>query len=380
METRIIITGGKALRGGRFDEEPVVISGGQIVGSLDGSDLHIDATGKLVLPGLVDIHGDAFERQIMPRPGVTFELGMALAETDRQLVSNGITTAFHAVTWSWEPGLRGADSTRAIVDAIKRIGPYLAADTRIHLRQETFNLDGETELLDWLATGRIDLLAFNDHMSGTITARSRPDKLAVMVQRSRMTAEQFGALVDRTYARKNEVSGSIARLAAACRQADVALLSHDDMSADQRSWYRTLGCRIAEFPINEATAASAANHGDDIVFGAPNVIRGGSHTGCPGAADMVERGMCSILASDYYYPSLLAAPFVLTREHGMPLEQAWPLVSSNAARAAGLRDRGQLAPGQRADVVIVDQARARAALTIAAGKIVYCADASLLGF
>lgn len=379
MAKDIIIAGGQALRAGRFDDEPVSISGGEIADKAGPAAFYINAAGKLVLPGLVDIHGDAFERQIMPRPGVTFDLGMALAETDRQLVSNGITTAFHGITWSWEPGLRGADSTRAIVDAIEHIRPNLDADTRIHLRQETFNLDAEVELLDWIEKGRIDLLAFNDHMSGTITARLRPDKLAVMVQRSGMTAENFGALVDRTYARKYEVPGSIERLAAASRDAAVALLSHDDMSPEQRSWYRTLGSRVAEFPINEATAEAAASSGDDIVFGAPNVIRGGSHTGCPGAGEMVEHGVCSILASDYYYPSLLAAPFVLNRNHGVPLERAWPLVSANAARAAGLPDRGRLAPGQRADIVVVDPARARALLTIAGGKIVYCADTSLLG-
>ena len=126
----------------------------------------IDATGLLVLPGIVDIHGDAFERQMMPRPRVAFPLDIALLESDRQAVSNGITTVFHGVTWSWEPGLRGAENARAILAGIERIRPRLGADTRYHLRHETYNLDAEPEINEWLADRRIDAIAFNDHMSG----------------------------------------------------------------------------------------------------------------------------------------------------------------------------------------------------------------------
>jgi alpha-D-ribose 1-methylphosphonate 5-triphosphate diphosphatase len=373
----LVISGGCVLRPGGFDTEPLCIAGGSIAERCSGAARRIDATGKLVLPGLVDVHGDAFERQIMPRPGVTFDLGMAFAETDRQLVANGITTAFHGVTWSWEAGLRGTESTRAIVDAIEAVRPRLAADTFIHLRHETFNLDAEAELLDWIGSRRLDLLAFNDHMSDAIAARSRPHRLAEMVQRSGLTPDSFGSLAERTYARREEVPGSICRLAHACREAGIAMLSHDDRTPNQRGWYRDLGCRIAEFPVNESTAAAAAASGDGIVFGAPNVVRGRSHnTGYPRAADMVQRRMCSILTSDYYYPALLAAPFILEKRNAVPLESIWPLVSGNPARAVGLHDRGDLSPGKRADVILVEASgdRPRAAMTIATGRIVHCTD------
>jgi alpha-D-ribose 1-methylphosphonate 5-triphosphate diphosphatase len=109
-----------------------------------GSAVEIDAEGLLVLPGLVDIHGDAFERQIMPRPGVSFDLDLALDDTDRQLAANGITTAFHGVTCSWEPGLRGVATVRRLIRAIasRRDG---RVDGRVHLRHETFNLEAEAE-------------------------------------------------------------------------------------------------------------------------------------------------------------------------------------------------------------------------------------------
>jgi alpha-D-ribose 1-methylphosphonate 5-triphosphate diphosphatase len=380
MTMDLLISGGRVLRPGGFDEAELRIGGSFIAEPSDGLAQRINASGKLVLPGVVDVHGDAFERQIMPRPGVVFGLDMALAETDRQLVANGITTAFHGVTCSWEPGLRGIDSTRALVEAVAAARPRLAVDTYIHLRHETYNLDAETELHDWIIARHVDLVAFNDHMADTIAAEARPDKLFVMVQRSGLSMESFGALVQRISDGRDEVPASIRRLAQSCRKAGIAMLSHDDMTPAQRNWYRDLGCRVAEFPVNESTAAAAAAGGDEIVFGAPNVVRGGSQTGRLAVADMVQRGLCSILASDYYYPALLAAPFILGQRNGISLKTAWPLVSGNPARAVGLHDRGELTPGKRADVIVVDVSgeQPRAAMTIVAGRIVHCADPDLL--
>ncbi|MFV0298292.1 MAG: alpha-D-ribose 1-methylphosphonate 5-triphosphate diphosphatase [Hyphomicrobiaceae bacterium] len=341
----------------------------------------MDASGLLVLPGLIDVHGDAFERQIMPRPGVGFALDLALMETDRQMAANGITTAFHGVTRSWEPGLRDLAHARGLLEAMERLGPHLTVDTRFHLRHETFTLDDEDEILDWIGSRRIGALAFNDHMTGTIKVRHRPDKMAKMVERSGLGAVEFGKLVDRVAARADEVPASIERLAAAAQATGVPAMSHDDMSVAQRCWYRSLGVGIAEFPLTDEVAAAASRSGEPVVFGAPNVVRGGSHTGCPDAAQMVLKGWGSVLASDYFYPALLQAPFILQRRHGLPLEQAWRVVSANAALALGLTDRGEIVPGKRADLVVVQATPdlpARVVATIADGRLVYLADGGLL--
>ncbi len=342
----------------------------------------LDATGLLVLPGLVDVHGDAFERQIMPRPGVGFALDAALLETDRQLVANGITTAFHGVTRSWEPGLRDAAHARGLLEAMERLAPHLAADTRFHLRHETFNLDGEDEIAGWLESRRVGVIAFNDHMTGTIKVRHRPDKMAKMVERSGLDAKAFDALVERVSARADEVPASIERLAAAAKAAGVPAMSHDDMSIAQRRWFGGLGVTVAEFPLTDEVAQAAAGEGTPIVFGAPNVVRGGSHTGCPDAAEMVRRGWCSVLASDYYYPALMQAPFILSRRGDVAFAAAWALVSHHAAAAVGLCDRGRIGDGLRGDVVLVEAAGerpARAVATIADGGLVHLADGSRLG-
>jgi alpha-D-ribose 1-methylphosphonate 5-triphosphate diphosphatase len=378
--TDIFIEGGRVLLGGEVLEASLAVADGRIrdVGTGRRGPLGLDARGLLVLPGIVDLHGDAFERQMMPRPGVDFPIDIALIDSDRQIIANGITTVFHGTTWSWEPGLRSGENAEKLIDAIEAMRPQLVADTRFHLRHETYNLDAEEKIGEWLAAGRVDLFAFNDHMDITTTLRNKPRKRAAMVERTGLSDEAFDRLVEKVLSRGGEVPGSIARLAAVAREANVRMLSHDDKTPAERKAFRALGAAIAEFPVNEETAREAAVGGDAIVFGAPNVVRGGSHTGWTKAADMIAKGLCSVLASDYYYPAPLLAPFRLAADGVLPLAKAWDLVSSAPARAAGLTDRGTLGEASRADIVLVDDQlalRPRIVAVIVAGRMAYLADA-----
>jgi alpha-D-ribose 1-methylphosphonate 5-triphosphate diphosphatase len=380
----ILIEGGRTLLGDRIVDASLSIADGAIVAvdcPAGRASLTIDARDLLVLPGIVDLHGDAFERQMMPRPGVHFPIDVALLDSDRQAISNGITTVFHATTWSWEPGLRSGDNARGLIEAIETLRPRLAADTRFHLRHETYNLDAENEISEWLSTGRIDLLAFNDHMDSTIASLAKPQKRNRMVERTGLSSEAFDELVARILARAADVSGSISRLAKVAREAGIRMLSHDDDSPATRRSFRAAGVTIAEFPINEETAREAASAGDAIVFGAPNVVRGGSHTGWTKASDMIAKGLCSVLASDYYYPAPLIAAFRLAADGALPLPQAWRLISTAPARAAGLGDRGILGERQRADVVLVDDRipmRPRIVAVFAAGRLVHLTETGRL--
>ncbi|MBV9564682.1 MAG: alpha-D-ribose 1-methylphosphonate 5-triphosphate diphosphatase [Bradyrhizobium sp.] len=382
--TDILIEDGRTLLGEDTGQSSVSISQGCIsaVGASQGrSAFSLDAGGLLVLPGIVDLHGDAFERQMMPRPHVDFPIDIALIDSDRQAIANGITTVFHATTWSWEPGLRCGDNAQKLLEAIEALRPKLAADTRFHLRHETYNLDAEEQIGEWLADGRIDLFAFNDHTENTVTLLNKPNKRGSMVERTGLSDEAFDRLLESILSRADAVPASIARLAAIARGAGVRMLSHDDNSPEMRKTFRELGVTIAEFPVNEATAREAAAGGDAIVCGAPNVVRGGSHIGWTRASDMIANGLCSVLASDYYYPAPLLAAFRLAADGVLPLARAWDLISAAPAQATGLADRGRLAEGQRADILLVDDReplRPRIVAVIVAGRLVHLTEAERL--
>jgi alpha-D-ribose 1-methylphosphonate 5-triphosphate diphosphatase len=334
-----------------------------------GQGMRFDASGLLVLPGIVDLHGDAFERQIQPRPGVNFPPALAMRDTEAQLLANGITTAFHGVTLSWEPGLRSLAAWRAVLDALETAS--WTCDMRVHLRWEAFNLDALDTALADIAAGRVHLLAFNDHTASIVRKLRDPVEGAKYSGRAGMDQADFRALADRVVSRADAVADGLQRIAAAARMAGLPMASHDDDTIAVRDRYRSLGARICEFPVAEEVGAAADAAGDFVAMGCPNVVRGRSHLGWASAARLAEAGICSVLTSDYYYPAMIAAAFTLADRAVLNLGQAWALISENPARAAGLKDRGVIAAGKRADLVVVDPAQHRAVATVVAGRLAF---------
>lgn len=377
--TAELIEGAKVILDDRVEIASVRIEAGRISGidvARDGA-VVVPGRGRFLAPAFVDVHGDAFERQIMPRPGVTVPVETAMLETDRQLAANGIGTAYHALTLSWEPGLRSVAMGWQVVHALEKLRDRLTVDNRLQLRWETFCAAAEPLIAHVLASSDRPALAFNDH---TTSALLHPDvalhdrpfdhapdypvtdiagaafeaKMAERAKRSGMSPQDYVALVARVWDRRSEVPGDIQRIAAIARIHHVPMLSHDDSQVETRAWYRALGATVAEFPMHERVFLAARAAGDPIVLGAPNAMRGGSHLGSPGAAEMIGRGLCDILASDYFYPSMLGAMVRLHADRVAPLPELWALVSRNPARAMGLTDRGRIAPGLRADLLLLD--------------------------
>ena len=358
---------------GDIVETTVTMADGHIAeigGPLQGD--VIDARGLILAPALIDVHGDAFERQIMQRTGVYFPLETAVLETDRQLAANGIATAYHAVTLSFEPGLRSVDRARDLIQAMRDLAPRLTVENRVQLRWETFAFEA-LELLDWAMDAPLrPSLAFNDHLSMSMRSLDTPiqDRLfehdpdfalvdladpvlapmrhAKHAQRAGLDLPEYMDLIARVWARRADVVPTIETLAAKAQSRGVPMLSHDDTQAETRQFYRDIGVRVAEFPMTMAPTRDAQAGGDVIIFGSPNAVRGGSHIGSLAAGDMVEAGLCDALASDYYYPAMLAAVDRLDRERRADRSEQWSLVYSGPGRARDLDDGGGIAVGERA--------------------------------
>jgi alpha-D-ribose 1-methylphosphonate 5-triphosphate diphosphatase len=362
--TPIRVTGGEVLlNGDGLVATDLGLSDGRIdrIGGADCKGLAIDASGLLVLPGIVDIHGDAFERQLQPRPGVNFPVGIALRDTERQLLANGITTAFHGVTLSWEPGLRSLDSWNVLLAALE--SETWTCDMRVHLRWEAYNLDALDTALADIAAGRVHLLAFNDHTPSILKKLDDPVEGAKYAGRAGMPMAAFRAFVDGIASRADEVPAALERIAAAARSAGLPMASHDDDTLPVRARFRAMGAHICEFPTAEEVGRDARARGEHVVMGSPNVVRGRSHLNWASAAMMAEAGICDVLSSDYYYPAMARAAFILTDRGCFDIPRAWA--------AAGLTDRGTIEPGKRADVVLFEPAERKLVATIAGGHLAH---------
>ncbi|MEZ5279370.1 MAG: alpha-D-ribose 1-methylphosphonate 5-triphosphate diphosphatase [Acidimicrobiales bacterium] len=329
----------------------------------------IDASGALVLPGIVDVHGDAFERSIMPRGGVNIDVADALDDNDAQLLAAGITTAFISVTDSWEPGLRSRDVLRSIIKAPPGRGP----ERRIHVRHERCNTDDFTELTDWIRGGEIHMLSFNDHTPGAIAHTDWVDP--ARAARAGVSTDEFVELMHQAVERRAHGLEQELVLASVCREAACPAGSHDSGSDADFDRDIALQVSFAEFPLNMDLAKRYIDAGIHVLAGAPNLVRGTSHLGGVSAREAISCGAADMLCSDYHYPSVLRAPFVLARLGLCTFEQAWSFVSEAPAAVAGLVDRGRIEEGAAADVIVVeppaDGAGARVRAVVVGGEVVY---------
>ena len=374
--TEQVLRNGKVLLEGEgLVTTDLMIDGGRIVEI--GNNIHyagiqeIDAKGCLVLPGIIDIHGDAFERNIMPRPKTMFPLDIAMLETDRQLAANGITTAYHGITISWEPGLRCLAQSLRVITALDAIGTQTLVDNRLHIRWENYAIDEVPDVVSLFRRAKKPLLAFNDHTTSGISGTRNPSKFRTSAEKAMISVEDYLDLLQEMAGRSGKVRFATETVAAQARAHGVQMLSHDDTTPEMRSDYRAMGVHIAEFPMNWPTVEAAAAAGDAIVLGAPNVVRGGSHNGAVSAEEAITRKQCNILASDYYYPAPLQAALTLVRKNVCSWSDAWALVSANPARALGLDDRGSITVGKRADLIVLPEGHTRPSHVFSAGRTVH---------
>lgn len=332
----------------------------------------IDLSGYLVLPGIIDLHGDGFERHLAPRRGAMKQMEEGVVATEAELAANGITTAVLAQFYSWEGGVRGPEYAAQVFEAIAKARADLVTDLIPQLRFETHMLDDYARLPDLIAQWQIPYVVFNDHLPHDRLAEGRkPPRLTGQALKARRNPEKHFEMLLEMHRRSPEVPAALDALCAQLGAQGLRIGSHDDHTAQDRLTWRARGASISEFPETLEAAETARAGADHIILGSPNVVRGGSHKGNASALDLIAMGLCDALASDYHYPSPRRAALMLARSGLLDLASAWALVSSGPARVLGLVDRGDFSPGKRADIVILDKQSERVAATLSGGRVSY---------
>ncbi|WP_416906908.1 MAG: alpha-D-ribose 1-methylphosphonate 5-triphosphate diphosphatase [Polymorphobacter sp.] len=320
-----------------------------------------DCGDDLLIPGLVDIHTDNLEKHYQPRPGALWDaLGAALAH-DGQCITAGITTVFDSLALHGQKdGLDRGDALGPMIEAVDRAGDegLLRAEHLLHLRCEVTNPRLADLIAPHIENPRLRLMSVMDHTPGQRQTANLDRLKDRMARRGASPDEMELLLADRTSWRDSAVAPeNRAHVVALAHEHAIPLMSHDDESIAHVEESHDDGCIAAEFPVTLAAARTAKNYGMMTVMGGPNFVRGGSHSGNLGARECAAEGLLDILASDYVPLSMLRAAFQLTEApFGWSLPAAIATVARNPARITGLTDRGDIAPGQRADLVQVHRA------------------------
>jgi alpha-D-ribose 1-methylphosphonate 5-triphosphate diphosphatase len=332
---------------------------GRITGVDQGSGrTGIDLDGDFLLPGLIELHTDNLEKHYAPRIGVVWDAVSAAVSHDVQCAGSGITTVFDSLVLGAAPGWEIRDQwLRPMLDglATARAAGMLKGDHRLHLRCEVTHPDIVPFLERFLGEPALGFMSLMDHAPGD---RQSPD-IEAYRRRYRNTfglseqevEDHVSALLEGS---RLHGPGNRLALGALARARNIPLASHDDAREEHVLEALELGAVLTEFPTTLEAARAAHGRGLKVLMGAPNLIRGHSHSGNVAAADLAREGVLDILSSDYIPASLLQAAFRLADDpFGIPLPDAVATATANPAEAAGLDDRGMIAEGRRADLVRV---------------------------
>lgn len=316
----------------------------------------IDCDGDYLLPGLVELHTDNLEKHLLPRPGAHWPPAAALRAHDAQLLAAGITTALNAISVGEEDAEEAVDPQQVLAAlAAARAADSLRIEHAVHLRCELPCPDLAERLQPLLATSALRLLSLMDHTPGQRQFHDLERYRAYSARHGNARDdEQFDARVRHLQdLQRGHADHNRQRVIALALELGLPLASHDDSELIHIAEAVEANACIAEFPVNLATAIAAHAAGLQVLAGAPNLVRGGSHSGNVAAADLARAGVLDALSSDYVPGSLLLAAFQLGGWESIGLARAVAMVTCTPARAIGYRDRGELAAGQRADLLRV---------------------------
>ncbi|MBO6540360.1 MAG: alpha-D-ribose 1-methylphosphonate 5-triphosphate diphosphatase [Rhizobiaceae bacterium] len=340
-------------------EGSLKFSGGDIAEFGTGaSTVGEDFEGDYLIPGLIELHTDHLEGHYSPRPGVRWNTVAAIQAHDAQIATSGITTVFDCLRMGsnedsgFDPG-----EMRLLADALEaaQADGRLRAEHYLHLRCEVSSPDVVSEFDGFRNDPQVRLASLMDHAPGQRQFQTMDQYTLYYKTKRGMSDAAFDAYVAMRKEQSDRYSAPHRKVISEhCRSAGVTLASHDDATLEHVDEAIEQGVRLAEFPTSIEAARASHEAGMSVLMGAPNVVRGSSHSGNIAAKDLAEAGILDVLSSDYIPLSLLHAAFALSeRVEAISLPKAIATVTSTPARTVGLEDRGKIESGRRADLVRV---------------------------
>jgi len=317
----------------------------------------IEAGGKYLLPGIIDLHTDAIEVEICPRPAADFPIEVAFRELEKRMCGTGITTVFHSMhlgSREYEKDFRSKYSRPEVFAKVhEACHKHSLINNKIHLRYEIAGLNEYELCFELVKKGSISFFSFMDHTPPEDLLHG--EKFEKFRIRKRLSREQAIHEITERMQRPKITKQQMLDLINFLKDHHIPVASHDDRTAAVVEENHGMGITMAEFPISSEAAQKATELGMDTVGGAANVLRGGSNLGNINVQDSVSKGHINILCSDYYPPALLHSIFILYRKNILPLHESARLTSLNPARAAFIDARkGSIETGKDADMILVD--------------------------
>lgn len=317
-----------------------------------------DWDGDYLLAGLIELHTDNLEKHLVPRPGVHWNTDAAFVIHDAQVAAAGITTVFDALAIGSRSsvGIRGREQQTQCAESLLRLSSrkLLRAEHFLHLRCEIATAD-VVQLFDSLsAHPLLRLASVMDHTPGQRQWHDREQWRRFQERNGKLSDEHVAtALLELAFEQERYADAHRHAVVARCKRLGIPVASHDDTLVEHVEQAKAEGIVLAEFPTTRLAAEAARGHGIATIMGAPNIVRGGSHSGNVSALELARADLLDILSSDYVPSSLLTAVFDLVGKAGWSLPRAMATVSAEPARSVGLHDRGAIEPGLRADFVRV---------------------------
>jgi alpha-D-ribose 1-methylphosphonate 5-triphosphate diphosphatase len=317
-----------------------------------------DFEGDYLIPGLVELHTDHLEGHYSPRPGLRWNMTAAIQAHDAQIVTSGITTVFDCLRMGAdEDGGFDHGEMRGMADAIQKAEQEgrLRAEHLLHLRCEVSADNVLEHFADFENDPYVRLVSLMDHAPGQRQFQTMDQYIFYYQKKRGLSDEAFAKFIEKRLgeSERNSTPHRIA-ISKVCNERGITIASHDDATMQHVDEAIENGVRLAEFPTSFDAAKASHEHGMSVLMGAPNIVRGKSHSGNIAARDLAERGVLDVLSSDYVPLSMLYAPFIIADEvESISLPKAIAMVTSTPARTVSLDDRGRIATGLRADLVRV---------------------------